>query len=359
MEHQNQSIGKANTLLGLQFLSDFGDQIIHALLAVCLLDITKSTGKVGFVYFITTAGYLLFTFVGGFIGDKLSRKNILFSSNMGKGLVVLLLILAVQEKSILLIYATSFLLSILGSLNGPVRISIWAESIPSKLLERYNSLSELSVQASLVVGPLIASFFVVRELIGVGFAIDSLAFFMCAIIFSQVIANKSPEKVSNINQRSFLNGFKIIKEQPELYRYVSYDAIQMIGFGAFNATFLVLAQRDFGWSKLDYSYHLSIAAGFTVLGALIGATNFAARMNHVNKLIACGVISAVSLWAAIRMQAFCIYLGIFVVRKTKKKHLRSKSTLARISYAIGFTFSMSANLGYVARNGCHTRAAQL
>jgi DHA3 family macrolide efflux protein-like MFS transporter len=328
MEQQNQSISKANTLLGLQFLSDFGDQIIHALLAVCLLDITKSTGKVGFVYFITTAGYLLFTFVGGFIGDKLSRKNILFSSNMGKGMVVLLLILAVQEKSIMLIYATSFLLSILGSLNSPVRISIWAESIPSKLLERYNSLSELSVQASIVIGPLIASFFVVRELIGVGFAIDSLAFFMCAIIFSQVIANKSPEKAPKTGQRSFLNGFRIIKEQPELYRYVSYDAIQMIGFGAFNATFLVLAQRDFGWSKLDYSYHLSIAAGFTVLGALIGATNFAARMNHVNKLIACGVISAVSLWAAIRIQAFpmssilvgiCNSLAVLTMAVTRTK----------------------------------------
>src|SRR5262245_52997701 len=103
-EPQNDSTYQAKILLGLQSLSDFGDQITHGLLALCLLDITKSTSKVGLVYFITTLGYLLFTLLGGILGDRISKRNILFLSDLGRGFVVIFIIFALKEQSIILIY---------------------------------------------------------------------------------------------------------------------------------------------------------------------------------------------------------------------------------------------------------------
>lgn len=297
------SLGKANGLFGLQFLSDFGDQITNALLALCVLDITQSTGKVGFIYVVTTFGFVVFTLVGGLLGDALSRRNILCFADIGRGLTVLLLLLAVKEKSISLIYATSFLLSILGSIHGPVKVSTWAENIPTSYLERYNSLFELSLQISTILGPLIASFFILRNWTNFGFAMDALSFFICAIVFSQIVANKKKDR-KQIPKRDFLKGFKIIAEESEIKKYVSYDAIQMIGFGAFNATFLVLAQRDFGWSKVDYSYHLTIVALFTTVGALMGATRMAAKIDPATKLTACALISAMALYATLKVQSF-------------------------------------------------------
>jgi MFS family permease len=297
------SLGKANGLFGLQFLSDFGDQITNALLALCVLDITQSTGKVGFIYVVTTFGFVVFTLVGGLLGDALSRRNILCFADLGRGLAVLLLLLAVREKSISLIYATSFLLSILGSIHGPVKVSTWAENIPASYLERYNSLFELSLQISTILGPLIASFFILRNWTNFGFAMDALSFFICAIVFSQIVANKTKAR-KQTPKRDFLKGFKIIAEESEIKKYVSYDAIQMIGFGAFNATFLVLAQRDFGWSKVDYSYHLTIVALFTTVGALMGATRMAAKIDPVAKLTVCALISAMALYATLKVQSF-------------------------------------------------------
>lgn len=176
IRNETESVGKSNIMLGLQFLSDFGDQITSALLALIMLDITQSTGKVGFVYIFTTLGFVLFTLVGGMLGDALSRRNIICLADIGRGLVVLLLIIATVKKSIALIYIASFLLSILGSIHGPVKISIWAESIPANSLERYNSLSELSVQSSAIFGPLIASFFILINWENFGFFIDALTF---------------------------------------------------------------------------------------------------------------------------------------------------------------------------------------
>jgi len=327
-EDSQGSIKKANTFLCLQFLSDFGDNITSALLALCLLDITKSAEKIGLVYFITTLGYVLFTLAGGLLGDKLSKRNILFSADVGRGLVVLLLIIALSEKSILLIYATSFLLSILGSLHRPVKLSTWAESIPNNRLERYNSLSELSIQASTVLAPLIASFFIMKEWANWGFALNGLTFFMCALIYFRVVAKRNNVVATAPAERDIFKGFKLIYKNTEMSKYVIYDAVQMIGFGAFNATFLVLAQRDFGWSKLDYSYHLSIVAVFTTIGALMGATVYMAKMNHVTKLIGCAIASAIALFTMMQIQSFpmssllvgiCDGLAVLTMTVTKTK----------------------------------------
>lgn len=302
-EVEGGSLRKANILLSLQFLSDFGDQITTTLVALSILDITQSTGKVGSVYVFTTLGFVIFTLVGGALGDVASRRTILCCADFGRALVVLLLILAVQEKSISLIYATSFLLSILSSLHGPVKISAWAETIPSNYLERYNSLSQLSIQSSSILGPLIATFFVLRDATNVGFIIDALSFFICAIVFGQIISNRLNTN-EKMQKRDFLKGFKIILHSREMKKYVSYDAIQMIGFGAFNATFLVLAQRDFAWSKANYSFHLIIVAIFTTVGALIGATQISARINPATKLTVCALVSALALYAAIKIRMF-------------------------------------------------------
>ena len=303
-ETEPASVSKANSLLGLQFLSDFGDQITAALLALCVLDITQSTGKVGFIYILTTLGFVIFTMVGGFLGDVLGRRTILCFADAGRGLTILLLILAVREKSIILIYATSFLLSILGSVHVPVKVSAWAENIPSRHLERYNSLFELSFQSSTILGPLIATYFVMKNMVSAGFAIDAITFFICAIVFSQIILKRTTEVKKHTEQRDFLKGFKIINQEWELKKYIYYDAIQMIGFGAINATFLILLQRDFGWSKSEYSYHLTIVAILTTLGALVGAMRQISKIQPNLRLGGCAILSALSLYAAIKIQMF-------------------------------------------------------
>src|SRR5690606_19275259 len=107
---------------------------------------TKSTGEVGFVYFISTLGYFIFTLAGGALGDTLSKSKVLFATDFGRAVVVLLMIVALHIKSLWLIYCTSFLLSVFGALHRPVKLSVWTEAIPSNQLERHNSLSELSLQ---------------------------------------------------------------------------------------------------------------------------------------------------------------------------------------------------------------------
>lgn len=296
---------KAKVLLALQFLSDFGDQITTALLAICILDISNSASKVGFVYFISTAGFMIFTLAGGLLGDHLSKTKLVVFSDLGRGLVVLLMILALKEKSLPLIYCTSFFLSILGSLHRPVKLSIWTEAIPEQSLEKYNSLSELSLQASTIVGPLIASAFVLANGKAWGFAIDAMTFFICAIVFFMYFREKKSHDFSYVSKkRDLFAGLKIIWKDRDIFKYVSYDSIQMIGFGAFNAIFLVLAQRDFGWSKAEYSIHLSIVAVFTTLGACLGASSFVRSIEPNKRLFLATVGSAGFLWAMMAMQSF-------------------------------------------------------
>lgn len=326
-EPHESSSKKGNTLLGLQVLSDFGDQITAALLALSILDITKSTTQVGLVYFINTIGFILFTILGGYLGDRISKKNILYYSDMGRGLVVLLMIVALFIKSIVLIYFASFFLSLLSSIHRPVKFSLWAQSIPKNRLELYNCFSELSTHSSVIIGPIIASFLVAQTLTNWGFVLDALTFFTCAFIFSAIITDQPTTKPIQ-HSGDLFTGLKIIFQDKILFRYISYDAIQMLAHGAFNATFLVLAQRDFGWSKTEYSYYLSITAGFAIFGATLGTVKYIANANATVKLICCTIISALSLGLVLYFKTFMIcalLLGIcntvaiiaMIVTKTK------------------------------------------
>lgn len=312
-EFNENPIRKGRALLGLQFLSDFGDQITSALLALSILDITSSTKEVGFVYVVNTVGFILFTLLGGYLGDRVSKKNILCYSDVGRGLVVLAMIAALWMKSIALIYFASFFLSLLGSIHRPVKFSLWAQSIPTNRLEFYNSLSELSTHSSVIIGPLIASFLVAHEFVNWGFAVDALTFFVCAMVFAAVITERSPAKKASSQKIDLFGGFKLIRRDQELHRYVTYDSIQMLAHGAFNATFLVLAQRDFGWSKTEFSYYLAITAGFAILGAFLGTVKFVANMDVTTKLIGCTFISALSLGMVLYYKTFLISSVLFGV----------------------------------------------
>lgn len=319
---------KGKALLGLQVLSDFGDQITTALLALCLLDISKSTNAIGFVYFINTLGFILFTILGGYLGDRISKRNILCYSDAGRGVVVLLMIAALQMKSIALIYVSSFFLSLLGSLHRPVKFCLWAQSIPRDRLERYNSFSELSTHSSVIVGPLIASFLLANALTNWGFALDALTFFVCAVAFT-IIVNEQPRSHCEKKQNDGLfEGFRIIFRDREFQKYISYDAIQMLTHGAFNATFLLLAQRDFGWSKAEFSYHLSIAAVFGIFGAWLAAKEFVLNVNAVTRLTTCTLISALSLGLLLYFKTFplgsflygiCTTMAVIAMIVTKTK----------------------------------------
>lgn len=302
-------VRKANILLAAQALSDFGDQISFALLSLCILDISQSTSKIGLNYLIATLGFAIFTLLGGFIGDRFSRKNILFFSDIGRGATVLVIIYAIYVKSLALIYCTSFLLSMLGSLQRPSRISVWTESIPNERLENYNSWSELSIQASTIIGPLIASYFV-ASFMSVGFLIDAGTFFICALIFRSLVTD-AVSTTRTPRAYDMIDGFRCILRHGEACRFIAYDAMQMIGFGAFNATFLVLAQRDFGWSKVEFSYHLSIFALCSIGGALLANSPLTRPFSSTTKLIACAIVSSLALWLMLAVKSFPLVSFLF------------------------------------------------
>lgn len=323
-----ESVRKGNTLLGLQGLSDLGDQITAALLALSIIDITKSTTKVGLVYFLSTTGFVLFTLLGGYLGDRVSKREILFYSDMSRGFVVLLMIVALYLKSLVLIYLASFFLAMLSSLHRPVKLSLWASSIPRNRHELYNSFSELSTHTSVILGPLIASFLLSHRYANWGFAVDAMTFFICAFAFLAIVSDHPIDPKLFRTNSDLLIGFKLIFRNKELSKYVTFDAIQMVTHGAFNATLIVLLQRDVGWSKSEYSYHLSIAAGFAVAGAAIGLWKRFANLSVVIKLASCNIITALSYALMLNYNTFPLasyFFGIcntaaviiMVVNKTK------------------------------------------
>lgn len=102
---------------------------------------------------------------------------------MGRGGIVLVMIVALYLKSLPLIYISSFFLSMLSSLHRPIKLSLWASSIPTHRHELYNCFSELFMHTSIIVGPLIASFLLTRGQAKLGFALDAMTFLSAGLSF--------------------------------------------------------------------------------------------------------------------------------------------------------------------------------
>lgn len=92
-------------------------------------------------------------------------------------------------------------------LHRPVKYSDWTDCVPRSKRERVTSLSKLSSRGSTIFGPLMPS----------------------------------QEAPNAVTKNDFLKGFKLIAKHGRIAKYVTYNAIQMIGIGTFNTTFAVVS----------------------------------------------------------------------------------------------------------------------
>lgn len=329
VKNNDSSIARAKAILLLQFLSEIGDAITFAIISLSILDISKSTKEVGLVYFIEMLGLIIFTFAGGLIGDKFCRRKILIFADLSRGLVVISMILAFHFQSLLLIYLSAFLLSVLGALHNPALMSAAAEYTPDSVLARFNSFERMAKYGASVLGALIAGLFVDAGLISIGFLLDSLSFLICSIFFAKVVVSKTPDSLPIPSGKECMwSGFKIIYKIPLIKTYIGYDALQMVSFGLFNGSFLILAQRDFGWTKVTYSHHLMIIGVFTFLGGFLGSTKFITKLDDSKKLIYCAFVSSAAYFAMLLFPSFplasilvgiCDGLAIMTVSVTRSQ----------------------------------------
>jgi MFS family permease len=184
--------------------SVLGDELAAIALAFAVLEVAGSASALGLVLGARTLPMVIFVLVGGVWADRISRRALMMSSDLGRFITQAL-------TAILLITDTGQLwhLVALQSLNGlataffrPAATGLTPATVAPERLQQANALLSFSLSASGIFGAALAG--VLVTLVGSGWAlgVDAMTFLLSAGLLSRL---DIPIKQTKVESPNFLS----------------------------------------------------------------------------------------------------------------------------------------------------------
>ena len=166
-----------------QTISIVGNGAFTTVLAWQVLVLTHSATAMGLYLTVQMIPTLLFLLVGGIAADRLPRRLLLLGSDGGRAVVVLLIALLSLLRLLQLwhLLILGFTFGVAGAFFLPA-----FQAMPPQLVERSslpsaNALTQLSIQAGMLLGPVIGAICITLAGPSLGFAFDGLTFLVSVL----------------------------------------------------------------------------------------------------------------------------------------------------------------------------------
>ncbi len=179
-------------LLSVVF-SQVAFNMMNVVLIFLVFNLTSSNFLVSMILFISLLPQVFLSFVGGIIADSKNKKHILVWGNVGRALVVFLLIFF--NSTVALVYLFALLVSVVTQFYIPAETPIIPKLVSEKLLIAANSLFGLALFGSILIGYVIAG--PVFAMLGNSYVFIVLALlFGFAGLFAYLIPNHALDSVT-------------------------------------------------------------------------------------------------------------------------------------------------------------------
>ena len=140
-----------------QMISTIGDWALYVAVPVVVYNATHSKSALGISFVCGTLPALLFSLLGGVVGDRWPQKRTMIAADMARAGAILLLLFISNTKhlgpnDLLLFYAVSFLVASFSCFFGPARQSLLRVVVSQADLMQANSLTFTGLQACYFLG---------------------------------------------------------------------------------------------------------------------------------------------------------------------------------------------------------------
>lgn len=144
------------------FVSNVGNMLQSAAIALHIYQITQNSYYVGLVGLIRVLPLLVFSLMGGIVADHNDRRRVVIVTQCCMSLIALMLTAMewYHLKSLLLIYVAVALLSVTNSFDNPARQAMVPNLVPVEDLPNAIGLNGISWRLSDVLGPIFAGLIV-------------------------------------------------------------------------------------------------------------------------------------------------------------------------------------------------------
>ena len=281
-------------------ISYLGSMITYVALPFQLKEITGSYLAVGILGVIEIVPLIIFGLYGGVLADSVDRKKMIWATEAGALVIVLLLLTnsLLPDPKTFIIYISAALFAVVDGLQRPSMGAILPRLVSHEDLPSATSLLTLRWQFGVIVGPTIGGIIFSTMSISAGYAVD-IATYLVSLVFLMKVRNIPPsQEAEKPSLAALIEGVRYAFSRQDLLATYVIDLAAMF-FAMPNALFpfwadllsapwalglfysagiagAVVVTLTSGWTK-NYRFHgraiIWAAIGWGVAIALAGLTN--------------------------------------------------------------------------------------
>ncbi|CAM3967006.1 MFS transporter [Bacillus paramycoides] len=229
--------------------------------------------SLGIVFVALSVPRLIFMIVGGAVADKFPKKNIMFYSNIIRAILVATILtwFIVGDVTLYTFALFALFFGLADAFFWSADGSILPELVEKSRLTQANSLTQMTNQGSVILGPVLGGILIKFTNYETIFSITILLLIIAAILV-QKIQFTVPEKTEADKGMftSIKEGISYVKESPFLSTFLICSAfLNLFLIGPMQVGFPLFVKNVLHGDSLQFSYLEAAVGGGMAIGAVI------------------------------------------------------------------------------------------
>ena len=238
--------------------------------------------SLGVVFVALSVPRLIFMIIGGAVADKFPKKNIMFYSNIVRAILVATILtwFIVGDVTLYTFALFALFFGLADAFFWSADGSILPELVEKNRLTQANSLTQMTNQASVILGPVLGGILIKFTNYETIFSITILLLIVAAILV-QKIQFTMPEQ-QNTDKSMFTSikeGILYVKESPFLSTFLICSAfLNLFLIGPMQVGFPLFVKNVLHGDSLQFSYlEASVGGGMAIGAVIVGLKNINRR----------------------------------------------------------------------------------
>ncbi|WES06457.1 MFS transporter [Bacillus paranthracis] len=238
--------------------------------------------SLGVVFVTLSVPRLIFMIIGGAVADKFPKKNIMFYSNIVRAILVATILtwFIVGDVTLYTFALFALFFGLADAFFWSADGSILPELVEKSRLTQANSLTQMTNQASVILGPVLGGILIKFTNYETIFSITILLLIVAAILV-QKIQFTMPEQ-QNTDKSMFTSikeGILYVKESPFLSTFLICSAfLNLFLIGPMQVGFPLFIKNVLHGDSLQFSYlEASVGGGMAIGAVIVGLKNINRR----------------------------------------------------------------------------------
>ncbi|MGG5805236.1 MFS transporter [Bacillus mycoides] len=238
--------------------------------------------SLGIVFVALSVPRLIFMIIGGALADKFPKKNIMFYSNIIRAILVATILtwFIVGDVTLYTFALFALFFGLADAFFWSADGSILPELVEKSRLTQANSLTQMTNQASVILGPVLGGILIKFTNYETIFSITILLLIIAAILV-QKIQFTVPEKNETDKDMftSIKEGILYVKESPFLSTFLICSAfLNLFLIGPMQVGFPLFVKNVLHGDSLQFSYlEASVGGGMAIGAVIVGLKNINRR----------------------------------------------------------------------------------